>query len=99
MVFEYSNGKAQKVEAAPAPYEQIVEDAKAIDPNYDPDGKATEAHLNLLRQYYTGENLAKLLKANGIARLEDLPALKAGDLLSAIAQREARKEAKKGAKA
>jgi len=94
-VYEYSNGKSQKVEAAPVPYEQIVEDAKAIDPSYDPDGKATEAHLNLLRQYYTGENLKKLLKANNIERLEDITALKAGELLSAIAQREARREAKK----
>lgn len=87
VVYEYSNGKSQKVEAAPAPYEQIVEDAKAIDPSYDTTKKATPDHVALLREYYTGANLTKLLKANNIERLEDITALKAGELLSKLAQK------------
>ena len=90
VVFSYSDGKAQKVEAAPATDEQIKEDAVQIIPSYDVAQKATPAHVALLKQYYTGANLTKLLKANNITRLEDITALKAGELLSKIAQKEAR---------
>ena len=90
-VFSYGDGKAQKLEAAPLSDEQIREDAKEINPDYDTNKKATPAHLELLREYYKGANLEKLLKANGLTRLEDMPALKAGQLLSAIALKEGRK--------
>lgn len=85
--FAYSDGKAQKVEAAPPTEEQIKEDAKQIIPGYDVNQKATPAHVALLREYYTGANLTKLLKANNIERLEDITALKAGELLSKLAQK------------
>ena len=85
--FSFSDGKAQKVEATPND-DVIKEDAKEIAPEYNPEKKATPAHVALLREYYKGANLTKLLKANGIERLEDMPALKAGQLLSTIAQRE-----------
>ena len=68
------------------------EAVKAIDPEYDTEKKASPAHVALLKEYYQGDNLTKLLKANNIERLEDMPALKAGELLSKLAQK---KEAKK----
>lgn len=89
-VFSFEDGKPQKVEATPND-EVIKADAKEISPEYNTEKKATPAHLELLREYYKGANLAKLLKANNIERLEDMPALKAGQLLSAKAQKEARK--------
>lgn len=91
VAFSYSDGKAQKVEPAPLTEEQIKEDAKQIDPSYDITKKATPAHVALLREYYTGANLTKLLKANNIERLEDITALKAGELLSKLAQKEGKK--------
>lgn len=68
-----------------------AKEVKAIDPSYNTEAKATPAHVALLSQYYTGDNLTKLLKANHIEKLEDLPALKAGELLSKLAQKEAKK--------
>ena len=75
------------LEAAPPTEEQIKEDAKQIIPDYDVNQKATPAHVALLRKCYQGADLTKLLKANGIEKLEDIPALKAGELLSKLAQK------------
>lgn len=92
VVFEYSNGRSQKVEAVSPTDEQIKEDAQEIIPGYDVNQKARPEHVAVLREKYTGENLKKLLAANHIERLEDLPALKAGELLSKLAQKEAAKK-------
>ena len=85
--FEYSEGKSKKVEPAPMTEERIKDDAREIVPGYDVNQKATAAHVALLREYYTGANLTKLLKANNIEKLEDITALKAGELLSKLAQK------------
>lgn len=97
VAFDYNNGKSQKVAAAPMTEERIKAEATEIVPGYDTEQKAKPEQVAVLREKYTGENLKKLLAANGVERLEDITALKAGELLSAIAQREANKAAKKEA--
>lgn len=46
--------------------------------------KATPKQVEMLNKYYIGENLTKLLEANDINKLEDLPISKASELISAI---------------
>ena len=46
--------------------------------------KATPAQIEFLASKYEGENLEKLLKANNITKLEDMPMSKASDLIGKI---------------
>ena len=46
--------------------------------------KATPKQIEFLASKYEGENLEKLLKANNITKLEDMPMSKASDLISKI---------------
>lgn len=50
--------------------------------------KASEAQVALLRKFYVGDNMAKLLQKNEIERLEDMPARKAYELIKAIKERQ-----------
>lgn len=60
--------------------------------------KASKAQLALLSQVYTGEKMTKLLKANGLEKLEDMSAKKAYELIEKLKQNTAKKaqEAKNG---
>jgi len=51
--------------------------------------RATPNQIKILAARYTGANLAKLLKANGIETLEELPMAKASELITKLAAREA----------
>lgn len=53
--------------------------------------KATAKQVEMLSNVYKGENLIKLLKANNIQKLEDLPIQKASDLIKAIKEKGAKK--------
>lgn len=46
--------------------------------------KATPKQVELLKKYYIGENLDKLLKANGLEKLEDISMTKASDLIGQL---------------
>lgn len=48
---------------------------------------ATPKQIELLTKYYKDENLAKLLQANGISKLEELSVQKASQLISAITKK------------
>ena len=50
--------------------------------------KASSKQVNILGKVYKGENLTKLLEANGISRLEDISAQKASDLISKLQNRQ-----------
>lgn len=50
--------------------------------------RATANQVKILAAKYTGANLAKLLKANGIERIEDLPMEKASELIAILTKRE-----------
>lgn len=49
--------------------------------------KASDKQLEILRKYYHGENLAKLLEANQIEKLEDIPMAKASELIGLLTKR------------
>lgn len=48
---------------------------------------ATPKQIELLAKYYKDENLAKLLQANGISKLEELSVQKASQLISTITKK------------
>lgn len=54
---------------------------------------ASPKQVEILAQYYTDANLARLLGENGVARLEDLPMEKASELIGKIAKIRERREA------
>ena len=49
-----------------------------------PERKASAKQLEILTKVYTGANLARLLKANGIENLEDIPMAKASELIGKL---------------
>ena len=48
------------------------------------DKKATPKQVEVLKKYYTGENLDKLLKTNGLEKLEDISMTKASELIGQL---------------
>jgi hypothetical protein len=46
--------------------------------------KASQNQLKILEKNYTGENLVKLLEANGVEKLEDISMTKASELISKL---------------
>lgn len=46
--------------------------------------KATPKQIELLQKVYTGDNLAKLLAANGISQLEDISMTKASEIIGKL---------------
>lgn len=65
------------IDTSVASYEEV---ANAMS-NQGEDEFATEEQLAILEQYYTGENLKKLLDANNIIRLKDISKRKASDII------------------
>lgn len=49
--------------------------------------KATDRQIEILSAYYKGDNLEKLLAANNIERLEDMPLMKASELIDKLQRR------------
>ena len=52
------------------------------------DRKATPKQIEILAKVYTGENLTKLLKANGVDRIEDISMSKASELIGKLKKKE-----------
>lgn len=46
--------------------------------------KATPAQIEALKKVYTGDNMDKLLKANNISTIEDLPLTKASEIIKKL---------------
>ena len=62
-----------------------VKSGNKMPPKSDkPDAKATPKQVEMLSKRYTGENLAKLLEANGIEKLEEISRTKASELIAKI---------------
>ena len=51
--------------------------------------KATPAQIKVLKETYTGENFEKLLKANEIAKIEDMPIDVASSIIKKLKKKEA----------
>lgn len=50
--------------------------------------KATPKQIEVLSKTYTGENLTKLLKANGVERIEDISMTNASELIGKLKKKE-----------
>ena len=50
--------------------------------------KATPKQIEVLSKVYTGENLTKLLSANGVERIEDISMTKASELIGKLKKKE-----------
>lgn len=48
---------------------------------------ATPNQIKVLKENYTGDNLTKLLEANGISKLEEMPIQKASELIGKLKER------------
>ena len=62
------------------------DDAQSLSVN-TADRKATAKQIEVLQKYYTGDNLTKLLTANGIEKIEELPMEKASELIGKLRER------------
>ena len=51
-------------------------------------GVASSKQIEILKQYYTGENLSKLLEFNKISKLEDISKEKATELINRIMEKQ-----------
>ena len=52
------------------------------------DRKATPKQVEILSKHYIGANLTKLLKANGVERIEDISMTKASELIGKLKKKE-----------
>ena len=69
----------EEVKNAIANQEQVQEKTDAPD-----DRKATPKQIEFLKSKYDGENMEKLLKANNLEKIEDMPMKKASELIGKI---------------
>lgn len=95
-----SANKAMSVAYKYAMFQLLCIPTEAVDPDYETHAvqpkvqepaKATPEQVKLLTQAYHGDLLNKLMAANSITRLEDMPQAKASALLTAIAKKAAEK--------
>lgn len=64
-----------------------TEDDDAVNMNVE-EKKASEAQVSMLRRFYMGDNLTKLLQKNNIEKLEDISAKKAYELIKVIKEKQ-----------
>ena len=80
---KYALLKAYKIETGDDPDQHKSEDLKSV--GSQPAGKkASPKQVEILSKNYTGDNLKKLLEANGIDKIEDITMTKASELISKI---------------
>jgi len=48
------------------------------------ESKASPKQIEMLKKYYVGDNLTKLLEANGLKQIEDMPMKKASEIISEL---------------
>ena len=80
---KYALLKAYKIITGDDPDQEHSPDTAKYTKQTD-DRKATPKQIEVLSKTYTGENLAKLLKANGVERIEDISMTKASELIGKL---------------
>ena len=80
---KYALMKAYKISTGDDPDAEPSHELKGVKGNEF----ATPAQIRTIAKYYVGENLIKLLTANNITKLEELPRAKANDLIKILAQK------------
>ena len=73
---KYCLMKAYKISTGDDPDQEASTELKQVN--------ATAKQVEMLKKYYTGENLKKLLEFNHIEKLEDMPKDKASEIISKI---------------
>ena len=79
---KYALLKAYKIATGDDPDQEPSQELKTFSNN----DKATPKQVEVLRKNYQGENLTKLLQANNITKLEDMPKQKATNLISKLTE-------------
>ena len=82
---KYALLKAYKISTGDDPDQEGSGDLKSFKDN---GAKATEKQIAILKSKYQGENLQKLLDANKISKIEDMPKSKASELISKIMEKQ-----------
>ena len=88
--FMVATGDDPEVESPEAPMnvqEQRVPTEPKAPKTANGERKATPNQVKMLEKFYTGENLTKLLNANGIEKLEDISIKKASELIGKLTKK------------
>lgn len=88
---KYALLKAYKISTGEDPDQEPSDELKSYK-----DEKASQKQLAMISKYYKDDNLQKLLNANNITKLEDLPKAKASELITKIIQKEKENKENKG---
>ena len=71
------------IDTSVASYEEVT---NAINNQEEP--KATPKQVEMLKKYYTGDNLTKLLEANNISSIEEISLSKASEIIGKLKKKE-----------
>ena len=82
--YSYSDGKSQKVEPATPTDGRIREDAKELNPEYDPDAKIDGITLKFIVNAMPSDRLAKMCEYYGIKHASELTKAQAGKVLNQL---------------
>ena len=82
---KYALLKAYKISTGDDPDQEASNELKSFKDN---GAKATEKQIAILKSKYQGEYLQKLLDANKISKIEDMPKSKASELISKIMEKQ-----------
>lgn len=85
---KYALLKAYKIITGDDPDQEHSPDTAKYTTAPTNDRKATPKQIELLAKVYTGENMTKLLKANGVDRIEDISMSKASELIGKLKKKE-----------
>lgn len=80
---KYALLKAYKISTGDDPDQEPSDELKAYK-----DDKASEKQIAMLRSYYQGEQLQKLLAYNKLSKIEDMPKAKASELIKKIMEKQ-----------
>ena len=84
---KYGLMKAYKIISGDDPDQEHSPDNAKYKSTAKTEAKATPKQVELLKKAYTGDNLAKLLEANNISAIEDLPMKKASEIIGKIVKK------------
>ena len=85
---KYALLKAYKIITGDDPDQEHSPDTAKYTTAPSGDRKATPKQVDVLAKTYTGENLTRLLKANGVERIEDISMAKASELITKLKKKE-----------
>ena len=81
---KYALMKAYKIITGDDPDQEHSPDNAKYGKSTKTEAKATPKQIEVLKKTYTGDNLTKLLEANGITAIEELPMAKASEIISKL---------------